>query len=421
MRLLVVGGGAREHAIIWKIKNTCPAHEIFCAPGNAGIAETAECVNIAATDIEALAKFAKTKGIEFTIIGPDNPLSLGIVDRFQEEGLKVFGPDKKAAVIEYSKAFSKDFMKRNHIPTARYEVFEEFDEALQYLESGKYPLVVKADGLALGKGVIICQTKEEAETAVKEMMVDCKYNEAGKKIVIEEFLEGEEVSVLAFADGKTVIPMAEAQDYKKAKDGDKGLNTGGMGSFSPCKVYTEDIGQYCMDNIFKPTVAAMYNEGRPFKGVLFFGLILTKDGPKVIEYNARFGDPETQVVIPRLENDLLDIFMRCENGTLHEIEIKWKKEACVCVVAASSGYPESYETGYEITGLDQFKEKDNIFIFHAGTKKEDGHILTNGGRVLSICGFGEDLQGAKMTAYDVISRINYKNIFFRQDIATKGL
>ena len=421
MRLLVVGGGAREHAIIWKLNEASKEHEIYCAPGNAGIGSEAHCIDISASDIEGLIDFVEKNHIEFTIVGNEEPLSMGIVDRFNERGLKILGPTKSAALIEASKAFSKDFMERNHIPTAKYRTFSNREEALQYAEDSDYPLVIKADGLALGKGVIICQTFDEAATAIDEMMVMEKFGGSGRKIVIEEFLEGEEVSVLAFCDGRTAIPMVPAQDYKKAMDYDKGLNTGGMGSFSPCKVYTKEIEEFCFERILKPTINAMRTEGRPFQGILFLGLILTQKGPKVIEYNARFGDPETQSVMLRLKTDLLEILLACQEGTLDKIKIQWEDNAAVCVVMASGCYPENYEKGFEIKGLNFYKSSQDIIIFHAGTKEKGTNILTNGGRVLSVCARGKTIEEARNKAYEAAETISFDGAFYRKDIALKGI
>ena len=419
MKVLVVGSGGREHAIVWKLKQSPKADKIYCAPGNAGIAKDAECVPIAAMEIDKLVKFAKDEKIDFTIIGMDDPLVAGVVDAFEAEGLKVFGPRKNAAIIEGSKAFSKDLMKKYGIPTAKYETFDNYDEAKAYVLSQSVPVVVKADGLALGKGVLICNTHDEAVAALDEIMVDKKFGASGSKVVIEEFLTGPEVSVLSFCDGKTVVPMVSAQDHKRAFDNDDGLNTGGMGTFSPSRIYTKEINDECMEKIFKPTVAAMAAEGRTFVGILYFGLMLTKDGMKVIEYNARFGDPETQVILPRLKTDMLEIMEACVDTTLDKMNIEWYDNAAVCVVEASGGYPVSYEKGFEITGLDKVAKRDDIVVFHAGTALKDGKFVTNGGRVLGITGIGKDLDEARKIAYEGVDIVNFEKKHFRHDIGIK--
>ena len=419
MKVLVVGSGGREHAIVWKLKQSPKADKIYCAPGNAGIAKDAECVPIAAMEIDKLVKFAKDEKIDFTIIGMDDPLVAGVVDAFEAEGLKVFGPRKNAAIIEGSKAFSKDLMKKYGIPTAKYETFDNYDEAKAYVLSQGVPVVVKADGLALGKGVLICNTHDEAVAALDEIMVDKKFGASGSKVVIEEFLTGPEVSVLSFCDGKTVVPMVSAQDHKRAFDNDEGLNTGGMGTFSPSRIYTKEINDECMEKIFKPTVAAMAAEGRTFVGILYFGLMLTKDGMKVIEYNARFGDPETQVILPRLKTDMLEIMEACVDTTLDKMNIEWYDNAAVCVVEASGGYPVSYEKGFEITGLDKVAKRDDIVVFHAGTALKDGKFVTNGGRVLGITGIGKDLDEARKIAYEGVDIVNFEKKHFRHDIGIK--
>lgn len=419
MKVLVVGNGGREHAIIWKLKQSPKADKIYCAPGNAGIAQDAQCVPIGAMEIDKLVQFAKDEKIDFTIIGMDDPLVAGVVDAFEAEGLRVFGPRKNAAIIEGSKAFSKDLMKKYGIPTAKYETFDNYDEAKKYVLSQSVPIVVKADGLALGKGVLICNTHDEAVAALDEIMVDKKFGASGSKVVIEEFLTGPEVSVLSFCDGKTVVPMVSAQDHKRAYDNDEGLNTGGMGTFSPSRIYTKEINDDCMEKIFKPTVAAMAKEGRPFVGVLYFGLMLTKDGMKVIEYNARFGDPETQVILPRLKSDLLEIMEACVDTTLDKMDIQWYDNAAVCVVEASGGYPVKYDKGYEITGLDKVKDRDDIIVFHAGTAEKDGKFVTNGGRVLGITGIGKDIDEARTKAYEGVDLINFEKKHFRHDIGIK--
>lgn len=419
MKVLVVGSGGREHAIVWKIAQSKKVPKIFCAPGNGGIASLAECVDIEATDIDALADFAQKEQIDFTIVGMDDPLMLGIVDKFQERGLKVFGPTKKAALIEGSKAFSKALMKKYNIPTAAYEVFEDPTAAIEYLKTQSFPIVVKADGLALGKGVLICNSFEEAKDAVHAIMEEKKFGDAGNKVVIEEFMEGQEVSILSFCDGKTIIPMVSAQDHKRALDNDQGLNTGGMGTFSPSRIYTEEINDYCMEKIFKPTLEAMREEGRPFTGILFFGLMITKDGVKVLEYNARFGDPEAQVVLPRLKGDLLEILEACVDQRLHEVKVEWEDHAAVCVVLASGGYPLSYEKGYPIAGLENFKDAENMIIFHAGTAKKGDQIVTNGGRVLGVTGIAKTLDEAIKTAYQGVEKIYFEKMHYRKDIGVK--
>lgn len=419
MKVLLVGSGGREHAIVWKLKQSPKIDKIYCAPGNAGIAQDAQCVPIGAMEIDKLVSFAKEEGIDFTIIGMDDPLVAGVVDAFEAEGLKVFGPRKNAAIIEGSKAFSKDLMKKYGIPTAKYETFDSYDAAKEYVSKQEMPIVIKADGLALGKGVLICQSLQEAYDALDEIMVDKKFGASGSKVVIEEFLTGPEVSVLSFCDGKTVVPMVSAQDHKRAYDNDEGLNTGGMGTFSPSRIYTSEINEECMKTIFQPTVDAMAKEGRKFVGVLYFGLMLTKDGMKVIEYNARFGDPETQVILPRLKTDLLEIMEACVEGNLDKIDIKWHDNAAVCVVLASGGYPVEYKKGYEITGLDEVAKRKDIVVFHAGTAEKDGKFVTNGGRVLGITGIGKDLDEAIKIAYEGVEMVDFKDKHFRHDIGIK--
>lgn len=419
MKVLLVGSGGREHAIVWKLKQSPKIDKIYCAPGNSGIAQDAQCVPIGAMEIDKLVSFAKEEGIDFTIIGMDDPLVAGVVDAFEAEGLKVFGPRKNAAIIEGSKAFSKDLMKKYGIPTAKYETFDSYDAAKEYVSKQEMPIVIKADGLALGKGVLICQSLQEAYDALDEIMVDKKFGASGSKVVIEEFLTGPEVSVLSFCDGKTVVPMVSAQDHKRAYDNDEGLNTGGMGTFSPSRIYTPEINEECMKTIFQPTVDAMAKEGRKFVGVLYFGLMLTKDGMKVIEYNARFGDPETQVILPRLKTDLLEIMEACVEGNLDKIDIKWHDNAAVCVVLASGGYPVEYKKGYEITGLDEVTKRKDIVVFHAGTAEKDGKFVTNGGRVLGITGIGKDLDEAIKIAYEGVEMVDFKDKHFRHDIGIK--
>ncbi|MCI8341991.1 MAG: phosphoribosylamine--glycine ligase [Firmicutes bacterium] len=419
MKILIVGGGGREHVMAWKLAKSPKVDKIYCAPGNAGISQIAECVNIGVMEFDKLIAFVKDKGIDFTVIGMDDPLVGGIVDAFENEGLKVFGPRKNAAIIEGSKAFSKDLMKKYGIPTAKYEVFDDCQKASEYVKKQNMPIVVKADGLALGKGVLICFTVEEALAAINEIMVDKKFGASGSCVVIEEFLTGQEVSVLSFCDGKTVVPMVSAQDHKRALDFDKGLNTGGMGTFSPSRIYTKEVAAKCMEEIFVPTVAAMANEGRPFVGVLYFGLMLTENGMKVIEYNARFGDPEAQVVLPRLKTDLIDIMEACVEGKLSEIDIQWHDNAAVCVVLASGGYPQSYEKGFEITGLGEIEKRDDIVVFHAGTTLKDGKFVTNGGRVLGITGIGPNLDAAIKIAYEGVEKVDFEKKHFRHDIGIK--
>ena len=416
MKVLIVGSGGREHAIAWKAAKSSRVDKIYCAPGNAGISEIAECVNIGAMEFEKLAAFVKEQSIDLTVIGMDDPLVGGIVDVFEQEGLRVFGPKKNAAILEGSKAFSKDLMKKYGIPTAGYETFDSPEAAMQYLETSKYLIVLKADGLALGKGVLICNTKEEAMAGVKTLMLDKQFGAAGNTIVVEEFMTGREVSVLSFVDGKTIKIMTSAQDHKRAKDGDQGLNTGGMGTFSPSPFYTKEIDEFCKKNIYQATVDAMRAEGREFKGIIFFGLMLTEEGPKVLEYNARFGDPETQVVLPRMKNDIIDVFEACIDGTLDKTDLDFEDNAAVCVVLASEGYPEKYEKGYEIHGLDNFKDKDSYFVFHAGTKTENGKIVTNGGRVLGVTATGTDLKTARANAYEAATWIEFENKYMRSDI-----
>ena len=417
MKILVVGSGGREHAIVWKLAQSPKAEKIYCAPGNGGISQLAECVDIGAMEFEKLAAFAKEKEIDLTVIGMDDPLCGGIVDVFESQGLRVFGPRKNAAILEGSKAFSKDLMKKYGIPTADYQVFTDPKQAEEYLETAKFPIVLKADGLALGKGVLICNTLEEAKAGVKTLMLDKQFGSAGDEIVIEEFLTGREVSVLSFVDGKTIKIMTSAQDHKRAKDGDQGLNTGGMGTFSPSPFYTEEVDAFCREHIYQKTVDAMRAEGREFKGIIFFGLMLTAEGPRVLEYNARFGDPETQVVLPRMKNDLVDVFEACVDGTLDQGELEFEDNAAVCVVLASDGYPEKYEKGFPISGLEAFDGKKDYFVFHAGTKKgENGQILTNGGRVLGVTATGKDLKEARRKAYEATGWISFENKYMRTDI-----
>lgn len=416
MKILVVGGGGREHAIVKKLAQSKKNPKIYVAPGNAGTEEIATNVAISVMDFDSLADFAKKEKIDLTVIGMDDPLVGGIVDRFEAEGLRVFGPRKNAAILEGSKAFSKDLMKKYGIPTAAYENFNDPQKAIKYLETANYPIVLKADGLALGKGVLICKTFEEAKSGIEELMIDKSFGDAGNTIVIEEFLQGREVSVLSFVDGTHYALMTSAQDHKRAKDGDEGLNTGGMGTFSPSPFYTEEVDRYCKEHIYQKTVDAMRAEGREFKGIIFYGLMLTKSGVKVLEYNARFGDPETQVVLPRMENDIIDVFESCIDGCLDKIDLKFEDNAAVCVVLASDGYPLKYEKGKKITGLENFEGKTDIFAFHAGTKKVNDDVLTNGGRVLGITATAPTLKEARDKAYEATKLIDFENKYMRNDI-----
>ena len=417
MKVLVIGGGGREQAICWKLSKSPKVDELYCAPGNAGIAEVAKCVDIGVMDFEKMADFAKKEAFDLVVVGPDDPLAGGIVDVLEEKGLRVFGPRKNAAILEGSKAFSKDLMKKYGIPTAAYETFDTPEAALNYLETAPVPIVLKADGLALGKGVLICNTREEAKEGVKTLMLDKQFGHAGDRIVVEQFMTGREVSVLSFVDGKTIKIMTSAQDHKRAKDGDQGLNTGGMGTFSPSPFYTPEVDEFCKKHIYQATVDAMKAEGREFKGIIFFGLMLTADGPKVLEYNARFGDPETQVVLPRMKNDIVDVFEACVDGTLDQIDLQFEDNAAVCVVLASDGYPEHYEKGKKITGLENFKDKDGYYVFHAGSKFDaEGNILTNGGRVLGVTATGKDLKEARANAYKATEWVNFENKYMRHDI-----
>ncbi|WP_313128374.1 phosphoribosylamine--glycine ligase [Anaerocolumna sp.] len=416
MKILIVGSGGREHAIVWKVAQSKLADKIYCAPGNAGIEEYAECVDIKATELEKLAGFAEKEQVDLTIIGMDDPLVAGIVDIFEEKGLRIFGPRKNAAIIEGSKAFSKELMKKYNIPTAAYQTFDNPHKAISYLETSDYPIVLKADGLALGKGVLICKDFKEAKAGVKAILEDKQFGQAGDLLVIEEFMAGQEVSVLAFCDGTNIKTMTSAQDHKRAKDGDQGLNTGGMGTFSPSPFYTKEIHEYCMNTIYKPTMEAMKMEERDFVGILFFGLMLTEKGPKVLEYNARFGDPETQVVLPRMKNDIVEVFEACIDGRLEDIQLEFEDNAAVCVVLASEGYPEYYEKGFPIYGLENFKNKDSYYAFHAGTKKSSEGIVTNGGRVLGITATGTNLKEARKNAYEATQWVDFKNKYMRNDI-----
>ena len=416
MKVLIVGGGGREHAIATSVAKSSKVDKIYCAPGNAGIGLIAECVPIGAMEFDKIVAFAKEKEIDLTIVGMDDPLVGGLVDRLEEAGLKAFGPRKNAAILEGSKAFSKDLMKKYGIPTAAYENFDNAEDALNYLKTASFPIVLKADGLALGKGVLICNTLEEAQDGVKSIMLDKQFGTAGNRMVIEEFMTGREVSVLSFVDGKTIKTMTSAQDHKRAGDGDTGLNTGGMGTFSPSPFYTEEVDEFCKKYIYQATVDAMAAEGREFKGIIFFGLMLTQKGPRVLEYNARFGDPEAQVVLPRMKNDLIEVMEACINGTLDQIDLQFEDNAAVCVVLASDGYPVRYEKGFLIHGLERFEGQDNYFCFHAGTKQTPEGIVTNGGRVLGITAKGKDLKEARKNAYAATEWISFENKYMRHDI-----
>ncbi len=416
MKVLIIGGGGREHAIAWKVAQSKKVSKLYCAPGNAGIEEYAECVDIGTFEFDKLIAFAKEKEIDLTIIGPDDPLVAGIVDPFEQAGLRVFGPRQNAAILEGSKAFSKDLMKKYNIPTAAYENFNHAEEAIAYLEKAEFPIVIKADGLALGKGVLICNTLEEAKEGVKAIMLDKQFGDSGNTIVIEEFMTGREVSVLSFVDGKTIKTMTSAQDHKRAQDGDQGLNTGGMGTFSPSPFYTDEVDDFCNKYIYQASVDAMASEGREFKGIIFFGLMLTPNGPKLLEYNARFGDPEAQVVLPRMKNDIVEVFEACIDGTLNQIDLQFEDNAAVCVVLASEGYPVQYEKGLVISGLDTFKDKEGYYVFHAGTKKTDQGVVTNGGRVLGVTAKGANLKEARANAYKAAEWIDFDNKYCRSDI-----
>ena len=421
MNVLVVGGGGREHALIRKIKESERVSNVYCCPGNGGISYDAQCFPVSATDIPGVVELAKKLAADLVVVAPDDPLVAGMVDALNAEGFATFGPNAAAAIIEGSKVFSKNLMLKYNIPTAEYKVFDNPCDVLTYIkEKNEFPAVIKADGLALGKGVIIPENLEEAEKGVREIMEDKIFGESGNHVVVEEFLTGPEVSVLAFTDGKCVKPMVSSMDHKRALDGDKGLNTGGMGTVSPNPYYTADIAKECMEKIFLPTIDAMNKEGRTFKGCLYFGLMLTPKGPKVIEYNCRFGDPETQVVLPRLKTDIIDIFEAINNGTLAELDIEWADEACACVIAASGGYPKSYPKGIEITGLEN-GQKDGVIVYHAGTAIKDGKLVTSGGRVLGVTALGSDLQQALDKAYSALDEIHFDNMHFRHDIGKKAL
>lgn len=416
MKVLIVGSGGREHAIATSVKKSARVSKIYCAPGNAGIGQIAECVNIGAMEFDKLVAFAKDEKIDLCIVGMDDPLVGGLVDEMEAAGIRTFGPRKNAAILEGSKAFSKDLMKKYNIPTAAYENFDDPQKALEYLETASFPIVLKADGLALGKGVLICNTLEEAKEGVKSIMLDKQFGSAGNCMVIEEFMTGREVSVLSFVDGKTIKTMTSAQDHKRAKDGDKGLNTGGMGTFSPSPFYTEEVDEFCKKYIYQQTVDAMAMEGRPFKGVIFFGLMLTPNGPKVLEYNARFGDPEAQVVLPRMKNDIIDVMEACIDSTLDQIDLQFEDNAAVCVVLASDGYPVSYEKGFVIKGLEKFDEAEGYYCFHAGTKLTEEGIVTNGGRVLGVTAKGATLKEARANAYEATKWVEFDNKYMRNDI-----
>lgn len=417
MKVLVVGGGGREHAICSALAKSSKIDKLYCAPGNGGISDIAECVPVKATDIDGMIAKVKELGVDFVMVAPDDPLALGMVDAFEQEGIPAFGPRKNAAIIESSKVFSKNLMKKYGIPTAEYATFDNIDKALAYIDEMGAPIVVKADGLALGKGVVVAATVEEAKQAVKEMMLDGKFGASGANVVIEEFMTGPEVTVLCFTDGKTIAPMLSSQDHKRAYDNDEGPNTGGMGAICPTPNYTPEVAAECMEKIFRPTIDAMNAEGRTFKGVIYFGLMLTPKGPKVIEYNSRFGDPETQPILTMLETDLFDIFKAVADEKLDEIEIKWKDGACCCVVIASGGYPLAYNKGCEISGLDTVPS--DITVFHAGTEKRDGKYYTSGGRVLGVTAAGADLPAAIARAYEGVAKINFENAHFRTDIGKK--
>ena len=418
MKVLIVGSGGREHAIAVSMKKSSRVDRIYCVPGNAGIAQVAECEpSIGVMEFDKIISYAREKAVDLVFVAPDDPLVGGLVDALQAAGLRAFGPDRKAAELEGSKAFSKDLMKKYGIPTAAYETFDDPGEALRYLETAKMPIVLKADGLALGKGGLICNTLEEARAGVKEIMEDKHFGNAGNRMVVEEFMTGREVSVLSFVDGRTIKPMTSAQDHKRAKDGDQGLNTGGMGNFSPSPFYTEEVDAFCREHIYQPTVDAMAAEGRPFKGVIFFGLMLTPEGPKVLEYNARFGDPEAQVVLCRMKNDIMDVVDACIDGTLDQVELEFEDNAAVCVVLASDGYPVSYQKGFEIHGLEKFEGREDYYCFHAGSKLDgQGRVVTNGGRVLGVTAKGATLKEARTKAYEAVDWVGFENKYMRHDI-----
>jgi phosphoribosylamine--glycine ligase len=419
LKILVVGGGGREHALVWKILKSPLVKKVFCAPGNGGISKVAECIPIKATDIEGVVSFSLNNKIDMAVVAPDDPLAAGMVDALEDSGIRAFGPRKNAAVIESSKVFSKELMKKYGIPTARYEIFDNSDHAIEYLRYQDYPIVIKADGLALGKGVVIVNGFDQAKEAINNIMVERVFGSAGNRVVIEEFLVGQEVSILSFTDGKTIVPMVSSQDHKRALDNDEGLNTGGMGAFSPSRIYTPEIARLCMKKIFRPTVDAMNSEGCKFKGVLYFGLIITEDGPKLLEYNARFGDPETQVVLPRLQNDIIEIFNAVIDERLDEIDVKWDDNAAVCIVAVSGGYPLKYNTGFEIKGIENAEKVPGVIVFHAGTRYNGGKYYTAGGRVLGVTAVSDTLEDAIIKAYEGVNKINFMDIHYRKDIGRK--
>lgn len=416
MNVLIVGSGGREHTIAWKALKGKLANKIYCAPGNAGIAEVADCIPIRADEFGKLADFAEDNKVDLTIVGMDEPLVNGIVDIFEKRGLPIFGPRQNAAILEGSKKFSKELMKKYNIPSAKYEAFTDANQAIKFLETCDYPIVLKADGLCLGKGVLICENNQEALDGIKTIMLDKVFGDAGNTLVIEEFLTGKEVSVLAFCDGKTIKTMTSAQDHKRIYDNDKGLNTGGMGTFSPSPYYTKETDEYCQKHVYQQTLDAMRKEGREFVGILFFGLMLTEDGPKVLEYNVRFGDPEAQVVLPRMKNDILEVTKACVEGRLSDIDLEFEENAAVCVILASAGYPEKFEKGLKISGLEKFRDQEDYFVFHAGTKQEGDNIVTNGGRVLGVTAIGKDLREARDNAYEGTKLIDFKGKYMRTDI-----
>lgn len=421
MKVLVIGSGGREHTLVWKITQSPKVSKVYCAPGNAGISRLAQCVNIDADSIEKLVDFAQKEKIDLTVVGPELSLSQGIVNEFNQQGLRIFGPNKEAAEIELSKVFSKYLLKKYNIPTANYQVFQNSEKALAYIQQQTFPLVIKADGLAAGKGVFIVKNLLEARDALNALMEEKKFGEAGRQVIIEEFLEGEEVSILAFCDGKTVVPMVSSQDHKKIFDNDLGPNTGGMGAYSPVPFYSDEFAERVLEEILKPTVKGLRNEGKEYKGVLYAGLILTKEGPKVLEFNARFGDPETQVILPRLKTDLIDILNAVIDSTLHKINIEWEDNAAVCVVVASGGYPGEYQKGKVINGLEKLEKMKDMIAFHAGTKFQEGRVVTSGGRVLGITAWDETISKAKEKAYKGVNEIYFENMYYRKDIAAKAI
>jgi len=419
LKVLVVGGGGREHAIVHKLSLSDRVSELFCTPGNGGISDIATCAPIKATDLTGVYKYATENKVDMVFVASDDPLALGMVDMFEKEGIRVFGPSKEASILESSKVFSKNLMKKYNIPTASYETFDIAGKAIEYIRSIDMPVAVKADGLALGKGAIMAHTHDDAVNAIRSIMDDRQFGDSGNRIVIEEYLVGREVTVLAFTDGRTVVPMVSSQDHKRAYDNDEGLNTGGMGAISPSRIYTKELADICMHSIFRPTIEAMMKEGRKFKGVIYFELMITKDGPKVIEYNARFGDPEAQVVLPLLKTDLMDIIDAVIDERLDEIEIEWHDKAAACIVAASGGYPVDYIKGYEIEGLQNIEGAEDVFVYHAGTLKENGRYITNGGRVLGVTATGDDLDSALAKAYSSIEKIRFTDMHYRRDIGKK--